>query len=79
MDTLGPRPRQRCTRPRPQEGVLGDQRPVEVAREGCNLAREALGQLEQRYLTVLMNATSDCASLCETWPGLMTELMTPGV
>jgi hypothetical protein len=35
--------------PRPEEGVLGDQRAVEVARERRDLAGERRRQLEQRY------------------------------
>jgi hypothetical protein len=40
----GTRGAQRRPRPRPQDAVLRDQRPVEVARERVDLAREALRQ-----------------------------------
>jgi hypothetical protein len=35
--------------PRAEQGVLGDQRPVEVGRERLEVAREARRKLDRRY------------------------------
>jgi hypothetical protein len=40
-----PRPRERFLRPWPQHGVLGDQRPVEVEREGGDALWELVREL----------------------------------
>jgi hypothetical protein len=36
------------SRTRPEQRVLGDQRAVEIEREGCNATREGRRKLEQR-------------------------------
>jgi len=40
VDARRSRPRERVTGARPQHAVLGDQRPVEVEREGGDVRRE---------------------------------------
>ncbi len=77
MNSGRPRSRKRRASPRPQHGILRDQRAIEIAGERLNVAGK-LGRKRECYLTVLMNSTSDFASVCETWPGLIVALMIPG-
>ena len=55
MDAGGARGRNRGARSRVEERVLTDQRPVEVAREGLDLAREVR---RESQLPVVRNLTS---------------------
>jgi hypothetical protein len=48
VDTGRARPGERVACPRPQHAVLGDQRPVEVEREGGDAPREPLRE-DDRY------------------------------
>jgi hypothetical protein len=43
----GARPRERRLRPRLQHAVLGDQRPVEIEREGGDPPRESLREVDR--------------------------------
>jgi hypothetical protein len=47
VDAGGSNPRECVLRPRPQDAVLGDQRPVEVEREGGYARRESLRELDR--------------------------------
>jgi hypothetical protein len=46
MDTGGADGRDCRTRPRPEAGILCDERPVEVDREGGDVLREGLRELD---------------------------------
>jgi hypothetical protein len=48
VDARGPRPAERLAGARPQDTVLGDQRPVEIGREGGDPLRES-GRKFDRY------------------------------